>query len=315
MRVEVIRGGELTADLRRLWRDLLPTDPAFASPYVCPELTAAAAAVRDDVFVGLLRDGGRIAGFFPFQRQGGDSGEGTVVAEGVCDYQAVVADPELAWSAGELLRGCGLRTWSFTYLAAGQEPFRPFHRQLFPCAFMDLSRGYAAWAEARRAAGSRLIKDTARHRRRLERRAGPLRFELHTADAGVLARMMAWKSDQYRRTGKTDWFAIPWVAALIERLHGVQAPGFAGLLSALWAGDELVAAHFGLRSREVWHWWYPAYDRRFAADSPGLILDLAMAEHAEALGIARIDLGRVCDHKARLMSGWHELARGRAEVG
>jgi CelD/BcsL family acetyltransferase involved in cellulose biosynthesis len=308
----VIRGCELTADLRQRWRDLLSADPAFASPYVCPELTLAAAAVRDDVFVGLLSDGGGIAGFFPFQRHGE---EGTVVAEGVCDYQAVVVDPELAWSAAELLRGCGLRTWSFTYLAAGQEPFRPFHRQLLPCAFMDLARGYAAWAGERRAAGSRMLKDTARHRRRLERRAGPLRFELHTPDPGVLARLMEWKSAQYRRTGKTDWFAIPWVAALVERLHGVQTPGFAGLLSALWAGDELVAAHFGLRSRAVWHWWYPAYDRRFAADSPGLILDLAMAERAEALGIARIDLGRVCDHKARLMSGWHELARGCAEVG
>jgi CelD/BcsL family acetyltransferase involved in cellulose biosynthesis len=315
MRVEVIRGGELTADLAQRWRDLLAADPAFASPYVHPELTRAAAAVRDDVYVGLLHDGSRLAGFFPFQRSGGRGDEGKVVAEGVCDYQAVVAEPGLAWSAEELLRGCGLRSWSFTYLAAGQAPFRPFHRQLLSCASMDLSQGYAAWAAARRASGSRLVKDTARHRRRLERAAGPLRFALHTADAGVLARLMEWKSAQYRRTGKTDWFAIPWVAALVERLHGLETPGFAGLLSALWAGDELVAAHFGLRSRTVWHWWYPAYDRRYAADSPGLILDLAMAEHAGSLGLERIDLGRVCDHKARLMSGCTELARGIVEVG
>ena len=131
----------------------------------------------------------------------------------------------------------------------------------------------------------------------------------------MLARLIEWKSAQYRRTGKTDWFSIPWVAALIERLHGVEAPGFAGLLSALWAGDELVAAHFGLRSRTVWHWWYPAYDRQYAADSPGLILDLAMAGHAEAQGLERIDLGKVCDHKARLMSGCTELARGVVEIG
>ena len=311
MRVEVIPGGELTAELARRWREILATDPAYASPYVCPEFTAAAAAVRSGVFVGLLWEGGEVAGFFPFLRTGE---EGTVVAEGVCDYQAVVVAPGVAWTAADLLRGCGLRSWYFTYLAAGQEPLRPFHRQILSCAFMDLSGGYGAWERERRAAGSSLVKDTGRRRRRLEREAGPLRFELHTPDPAVLRRLMAWKSGQYLRTGKTDWFAIPWVAALVERLHTVQVPGFAGVLSALWAGDELVAAHFGLRSREVWHWWYPAYDRRFATCSPGLVLDLAMAESAEALGVTRIDLGRVCDHKRRLTGHAFELARGCAEV-
>ena len=311
MRVEVIPGRELTEELQRRWREILPTDPAYASPYVCPELTAATAAVRGDVFVGLLWEGPEIAGFFPFQRAGE---EGTVVGEGVNDYQAVVVAPGVEWTAEELLRGCGLRSWSFTYLAAGQEPMRPFHRQILSCAFMDLSQGYAAWARERRAEGSSLVKDTGRRRRRLEREVGPLRFEPHTPDPAVLRRLMGWKSDQYRRTGKPDWFAIPWVAALIERLHGIQSEGFGGVLSALWAGDELVAAHFGLRSREVWHWWYPAFDRAFARHSPGLVLDLAMAESTETLGLKRIDLGRVCDHKLRLTDHAFELARGRAEI-
>jgi len=314
MNVEVVGGGELTAGLKQRWSELQESDPAFASPYLCPDFTAAAAAVRDDVHVGILREGNEIVGFFPFQRVG-DSG--TVVAQGVSDCQAVVVAPGVHWTAEELLRGCGLRSWSFTYLVAGQEPFRPFHNQIFTCAAMDLSRGYAAWAEERRAAGSRLIKDTARHRRRLEREAGPLRCELHVAASScgaVLHQLMQWKSEQYLRTGKTDWFAIPWVRDLLEALHAIQTEKFSGLLSALWAGDRLVAAHFGLRSRRVWHWWYPAYDRSFARDSPGLILDLWMAEQAPRLGIERIDLGKVCAHKARLMSAAYELARGCARI-
>jgi CelD/BcsL family acetyltransferase involved in cellulose biosynthesis len=315
MNVEVLRGGALAPALERRWRELQDADPALASPYLCPELTAAAAAVRDDVHVGVLREGGEIVGFFPFQRSTDE--DGTVVAAGVSDYQAVIAARGVRWSAEELLRGCGLRSWSFTYLVTGQEPFRPFHNQLFTFAAMDLSRGYAAWAHERRAAGSRLIKDTERHRRRLEREAGPLRFELDVAapaNLAVLHQLMGWKSAQYQRTGKTDWFAIPWVRDLLEALLTTRADGFSGLLSALWAGDRLVAAHFGIRSRHVWHWWYPAYDRGLARNSPGLVLDLLMAEQAPALGIRRIDLGKVCEHKKRLMSATYEMARGVARI-
>ena len=312
MRLEVVRGHELTPELRRRWREIQESDPALASPYLCPELTAAAAAVRDDVYVGILHEEGEIAGFLPFQR--GEDGDGTVVAAGVSDYQAVVVPPGMRWTAEDLLRGCGLRSWSFTYLVPGQEPFHPFHDQTFTFAAMDLSRGYAAWAEERRAAGSRLIKDTTRHRRRLEREAGPLRFELDVADRSVLHDLMRWKSAQYQRTGKTDWFAIPWVRDLLEALHATRSDTFSGLLSALWAGDRLIAAHFGIRSRHVWHWWYPAYDRSLARHSPGLVLDLLMAEQAPALGIRRIDLGKVCEHKKRLMNATYEMARGVARI-
>lgn len=314
MKVEVLRGGELTAGLKQRWSTLQEADPAYASPYLCPELTAAAAAVRDDVHVGVLHEGGEIAGFFPFQRRGDRGEDGTVVAEGVSDYQAVVVAPGVRWSAEELLRGCGLRSWSFTYLAVDQEPFRPFHDRIFTFAAMDLSRGYDAYVLERRAAGSRLIKDTNRHRRRLERETGPLRFELDVADRAVLGQLLRWKTAQYLRTGKTDWFALPWVRGLLEALHATRNEGFSGLLSALWAGGRLVAAHFGIRSREVWHWWYPAYDRDLARHSPGLVLDLLMAEQAPALGIRRIDLGKVCEHKQRMMNASYEMARGCARI-
>lgn len=312
MKVDVLRGAELTADLKRRWSELQEADPAFASPYLCPEFTAAAAAVRDDVHVGVLREGGEAVGFFPFQR--GSEEDGTVVAAGVSDYQAVLVAPGVRWSAEELLRGSGLRSWAFTYLVAGQEPFRAFHDRIFTFAAMDLSRGYESYVRERRATGSRLIKDTARHRRRLEREIGPLRFELHVPDRAVLGQLMRWKTAQYLRTGKTDWFAIPWVRDLLETLHATRTEGFSGLLSALWAGDRLVAAHFGVRSRHVWHWWYPAYDRDLARHSPGLVLDFLMAEQAPALGIRRIDLGKVCDHKQRMMSTSYEMARGCARV-
>jgi CelD/BcsL family acetyltransferase involved in cellulose biosynthesis len=52
-----------------------------------------------------------------------------------------------------------------------------------------------------------------------------------------------------------------------------------------------VAVHLGLRSGPVCHSWFPAYDPRFAAYSPGLILLLRLAESAPQAGITTIDLG------------------------
>jgi CelD/BcsL family acetyltransferase involved in cellulose biosynthesis len=65
-----------------------------------------------------------------------------------------------------------------------------------------------------------------------------------------------------------------------------------------------------LRSRSVWHWWYPAYEPRFARWSPGLLLDLEMAAAAGSLGLRRVDLGRASPHKARLADAARPAARG-----
>jgi CelD/BcsL family acetyltransferase involved in cellulose biosynthesis len=90
---------------------------------------------------------------------------------------------------------------------------------------------------------------------------------------------------------------------------------FAGMLSALYAGGELVAAHMGMRSRTCWHYWYPAFDPRLARYQPGLVLLLEMARHAADLGVTRIDLGAGDEHyKVRLANASDLVARGRVEA-
>lgn len=312
MKITVAGGGELTEEQARTWARLQESAPGLASPYLRPEFTAAVAAVRDDVRVGLLWEGERLAGFFPFQLAAG--GAGVPVAAGLNDVQGVVAEPGLRWSAEELIRGCGLRSWNFNHLLADQEPFRPYYETELDACHIDLSRGYEAWARERRGAGSALTVDVARKRRKLEREAGPLDFRFHVEDEGVLRRLMEWKSQQYLRTGFEDRFAEPWIVALLTRLHRLASPGLAGVLSALWAGGELVAAQFGMRSGACFHWWFPSYDRRLARYSPGLLLHLLSIEAAAALGIRRFDLGSRCPQKERLMSGTVRIARGLVEV-
>jgi CelD/BcsL family acetyltransferase involved in cellulose biosynthesis len=87
------------------------------------------------------------------------------------------------------------------------------------------------------------------------------------------------------------------------------------MLSLLYAGERLVAGHFGMRGRSVWHYWFPAYDPEVAKYSPGLILLLKMAEHAPSLGVRTIDLGKGMSlYKQRLMNASVLLASGSVEL-
>jgi CelD/BcsL family acetyltransferase involved in cellulose biosynthesis len=72
----------------------------------------------------------------------------------------------------------------------------------------------------------------------------------------------------------------------------------------VYAGDHLIAAHFGLRADNVLHWWFPVYDHEFANLAPGWILLRELVSAAPELGITRIDLGRGEDeYKRRAKTG------------
>mgnify|MGYP002131291180 CR=1 FL=1 len=80
------------------------------------------------------------------------------------------------------------------------------------------------------------------------------------------------KSRQCRRTGVADFFGWDWARTLVEQVWQDESPDCAGRLSALYAGDTLVAAHLGMRSPQAWHWWFPVYASAHAAHSPGALL-------------------------------------------
>lgn len=108
----------------------------------------------------------------------------------------------------------------------------------------------------------------------------------------MLRTLMRWKSAQYRRTGRMDRFARPWIVDLVDHLFDVREEHFTGVLSVLYAGDRPVAAHFGPRSRSVLAAWFTAYDPEFHRYSPGLMMHLRTAEAAGRNGVSVLDLGR-----------------------
>jgi CelD/BcsL family acetyltransferase involved in cellulose biosynthesis len=211
-----------------------------------------------------------------------------------------VHTPDLQWEPQELLRACRLAVWEFDHLVAGQKPFERYETQRHASPIMDFTSGFdACYAQlvqnsARSEAGSptQSINELPRKERRIGRQVGELRFVYDCQDAAVLQTLMTWKSAQYQRTGAADRFARRWIVDLLHELLRTRTDDFSGVLSALYAGDELIAAVFLLRSDDVMAEWFPAYHAGLGKYSPGLLLRSRMAEAAAAGGIRHIDLGR-----------------------
>mgnify|MGYP003577335048 CR=1 FL=1 len=286
MKVSVITARELGFSERRRWEELQRANGRLASPYFCWTFTAGAAAARPDVRIAVMEEHHSIVGFFPFQRRWG---AGLPVGGRLSDHHGVIAGPDTSWDWHALLKSAGLAYWLFDHLPAWQRPPGTAVTQARSPG-LDLSRGYDAWLQ-RRFGNTPTLQRLRGKARKLAREVGPLRLELDCRDRGVFDEVVRLKSEQSRATGQLDFFAWAWTRALVEHVRDTDHPGFGGRLTALYAGDTLVAAHFGMRSEKVWHWWFPVYSRAHHPYSPGLQLLLRVAEGAAAQGQVLLDLG------------------------
>ena len=129
---------------------------------------------------------------------------------------------------------------------------------------------------------SRSAKDKVAEARRLTKKAGrdhgPVRLVVQSGDGALLDTVIALKRRQYAETGARDYFADPRHGELLHRLLDTSGEDFGGLLSAIYAGPDLLAAHFGLRAGPVLHWWFPVYDPQFGRLSPGWMLLYAVIQ-------------------------------------
>ena len=272
------------------WQSMQRATASLANPFLSAEFALAVGRFRPTARVAVLYDGPSIAGFFPFERRRLGAGVPICGWPGTL-CQGLVHAPGAEWDPRDLLRGCGLSIWQFDHLVAGQKPFERYQAATAPSPVIDLSDGFAAYRARLEAKSPRFSRDIARQARNLARDAGELRFVADSRDVNLLRTLMAWKSEQYRRIAAIDRFDRPWVVGLLDALHQTHGPHVNGVLSALYAGDEPVAAQFGMRSGNVYAGWFTAYDPRFAKYSPGLIGFLRMAEGLAGAGVHTVDLG------------------------
>lgn len=306
MRIDVVRPQDLgDAEVRR-WRDLQASAPTLANPFLSPEFTLAVGRFNPAARVAVISGDTGIAGFFPYERHA--LGIGRPIGAGLTDCQGLVAHPGIDLDVRVLLRACRLSVWEFDHLLADQSAFAPYHAQIRVEPVMDLAGGFETYFEGARQRSPKTIKTVRYKERKLGREAGEVGYTFSERDPAELRRLMAWKSGQYRRTGRTDRFAEPWIVALVEHLHAIGV----GVLSVLRAGDRPVSAHLGLRTGTVMAGWFPAYDTEFAKYSPGMVGHLRMAEAAAAGGVTQIAMGRGGrEYKDWLKNGEFLIAEGR----
>ncbi|MEV5510035.1 GNAT family N-acetyltransferase [Streptomyces orinoci] len=295
MDIRVHRPGELTAADRVAWaalqaRAAAEGSPQLANPFLAPQFALAVGRCRRGVRIAVVREEGAPVAFFPYQRTA--LGVGRAVGLGVSDAQGVVHRPGFQWDARELLHSCGLSIWEFDHLVEGQKPFEAGATGAFASPVMDVEQGYDSYLAALRRQSPKFTRTTLAKERKLAREVGELRYVHDERDPAVLDTLIAWKSAQYRRTGRSDRFARPWITHLVTQLFHTREESCRGLLSVLYAGGRPVAAHFGLCSSTVLSCWFPAYDPQFGKYSPGLVLHLRMARGAAESGLAHLDLGR-----------------------
>ncbi|WP_030897334.1 GNAT family N-acetyltransferase [Streptomyces sp. NRRL F-5126] len=337
MRIRVVAPEELGAAEIEAWRALRAGSGAPLNPFMEPEFTRAVGRVRPAARVAVVTEAPGTArneyaaagagtgagpaagagagpgpvGFFPYEA--GSLGRGRAIGLGVSDSQGAVLRPGLRLGARDLMRACSLSAWEFDNLEDGQAGFLPYAAEGFESPVIDMGDGYEAYEAGLRLSAPKFYRTTTAKERRLGRQAGEVRFVFDERDPAALDALMAWKSAQYRRTGRRDRFAKDWIRDLVRLLANTRTPGCSGVLSVLYVAGRPVAAHFGLRSATVLSCWFPAYDTEFAKYSPGLVLHLRMAEAAAAEGIRMLDLGRgAAEYKDSLKNGALTVYEGSA---
>ncbi|MFO7901426.1 MAG: GNAT family N-acetyltransferase [Pirellulaceae bacterium] len=225
----------------------------------------------------------------------------------------VTVRQDLDWCIEDILRACGLAAWNFDHLISSQKAFHAYHYLLDDSPYIALNDGFEEYLTRRRGMSSTCVVQAQRKLRKLDREVGPVRFELHTGDSSVFDRLVEWKRAQL---GRPSMFELDWVVPVLRRIaYTDNGPRFRGLLSALYAGDDLVAVHLGIHAGPVVASWIPTYSQKFARFSPGLLIHLELARSVSAQGVRRIELGRGTNQLKRgLASGARPVAIGRVDA-
>jgi len=85
----------------------------------------------------------------------------------------------------------------------------------------------------------------------------------------------------------------------MQALFETHSGDVSGLLLSLYAGDRLVAGHFGVRGKDVYHPWIASTAPDLSAYSPGQTFMDEAIRAMPALGLRTYDLGIGHDHYKR----------------
>ena len=321
----IVHSTSLTGPELARWRALQASNPTLISPFFAPEFAQGFTAAGHAVQVVLIKIEGTLIGVLPFEKGGlaraGATdrvmrllGAGCPAGRRLSDHHGLIAAPEFVPDAFGLLRAAQLTTWDFHRLPTTQATFAPFKTHSEDWHIADLSGGHEHYLASVRKTSSSILKQTAMKERRLVRAVGPLTYKSNLRDPRLLASLLEWRSLRHPHAPDLDGLTKTELEALLTHFLSIDTPDFAGQLSGLFAGDQIVALHFGLRSRKLLVYWFLGFNPAFAQISPGISLLLRLIEQAGRDGIQQIDLGAGSErYKRQLSTSTTQLFAGSVE--
>jgi CelD/BcsL family acetyltransferase involved in cellulose biosynthesis len=290
------------------WHRLRAANPSLDSPFFHPGFASVVHATGVEVRVVVGRDNSdRVRALLPVHR---DRTTLRPVGWPAADFQGPILAPGTTLNPLDLV-GDGARSYEFDHLLSSYDDFAPYVNTNRPSPYVDTSGGLTGYLGRASGSGKDNMGQARRRTAKATRTYGTVRFEADVVDEAALGRVIELKRAQYSATGARDYFVEPSRIDLLARLLRTRGTEFAGILSTLYVGPHLFAAHFGIRSGGVLHWWFPVYDPQFSTFSPGWMLLRELVDAAPALGISRIDFGRGDDeYKRRAKTGEIMVGQG-----
>ncbi len=314
MSIDLVPALDLGADDIDAWTRLQGQGP-LSSPFLSPQwVQAVARAGGPDAGrakVAIVRDGGQAKAFLAAR-----VGRVTAMPVGapLCDYQGLVADADAEIDCRRLVGAFGVQRLDFTSLMLDAPGLAGCVRGRAASHVIDLRRGYDAYAADRQAAGTDVLKDCAKKRRKLEREQGEVVFTAESLAVEDFDQLLDWKRSQYAETGQTDVLACDWPPRLLRSLFRSEDPALRGVLFTLHAGGKLAAAHFALCTPTIAHAWFIAHDDALQRYSPGVVLITEVLRWAAGRGMAEVDLGPG-DYRFKLSLANAQRSIGHGFVG
>jgi len=288
---------ELSQAESSAWDDLHAADTDLNQAFLSRTYISHVACVNPAVRILVGYESSAPAFFLPLQpRHGLVSRFGVFEPAGdvMTDYFGVVAKRGIQLSPAHLLAATRGRINAilFTHLDQAQARFglNGDERRVGLRTRLGDPSGY--WVRLR-GTDKKLVVDTERREKKLQNEIGPLGFEWQSSALDAdLDWLIEAKKSQYSRTGKMHAALFEDAnVELLRRLSGTAETECTGILSVLRCGNEIVAAHLGLKCREVLHVWFPVYNKKFASYSPGRILLKHMFGAAAEDGVKVFDRG------------------------
>ncbi len=315
MKVSMISPTEIDQNLLEKWRALQLTSQTLDRPFYHPTFAKAIGMVRENARVAVIESDGDVVGFFPHEITG--NAIVSNIGLGLNDYHGLIANLKSDMDVHEVLTQLGGRYWHFDHAPAEQASLCQYMHLRSVSPYMEIQGGLADFHGRLAAFQSTkkpgVIASMRKAENRLQRDRGPLRFVWNERSPGVMEKLMAWKSNQWLRTAgqSHDAFARSWVKSLLWNTHELEGQAFCGQLSSLYAGDTLVAAHFGFRASAVLHGSFASYDPELSYYMPGSLLIHKFAAHGHENGVSLFDMGRgTQDYKMRFATGFVDMGEG-----